>query len=120
MFMRNFIRKIMRIINRKTKRKQKARYYFEDQELFKLDECTYCALMPEEEKAWEELKQHLKDNSISVWCTFYGWDNFLNRTIFTGNVHKFINYLDSFVEKFPSHMYHLTDGGELRRAIVVE
>ena len=101
-------------------RKQKPRYYFEGQELFKLDECVACILMPEEVKSWEKLKQHLRDNSITVLCTFIGWDNFLNRIIFTGNVDHFIDYLDGFVEKFPSDMYHLTDGGELRRAEVVK
>lgn len=126
MFMRKII---MQIINRKSMWKQepksmwkqKPRYYFEGKGLFKFDECgPCCALMPEEEKSWEKLKQHLRDNSITVWCTFTGWDNFLNRTIFTGNVDSFIEYLDWVVEKFPSDMYHLTDGGELRKAEVVK
>ena len=74
--------------------------------------------MPEEEKAWKELKQYLKENSLTVWCTFNGWDNFLNRTIFTGNVHDFITYLEIFTKRFPSEMYHLTDSGDLKLATV--
>ncbi len=74
--------------------------------------------MPEEEAAWEKLKQYLKNNSLTVWCAFDGWDNFLNTIIFKGNVDSFISYLDNFTKRFPSKMYHLTDGGDLRIAII--
>ena len=99
------------------KRKKESCFFFEGKKLDKLDECTaHCALMSEEEEAWEKLKEHLVSNKISVWCTFYGWDNFLNRTILTGNIDKFINYLDNFVKEHSAEYYHLTDGGELRVA----
>lgn len=99
------------------KRKKESCFYFEGQKVHKLDEYTSpCALMPEEEEAWKKLKQYLKNNSLTVWCTFNGWDYFLNRTILTGNVLNFINYLENFVKRFPSDMYHLTDSGELRIA----
>lgn len=74
--------------------------------------------MSEEENAWNELKQYLKNNSLTVWCTFMGWDNFLNRTILTGNVHKFKNFLERYVKKNPSEMYHLTDSGRLNIATI--
>lgn len=101
------------------KRKKETSFLFEGKKLTKLEECVvYCALMREEDDAWEELKQYLKKNSLSVWCTFNGWDNFLNRIILTGNVHNFINYLQDFVKRFPSDMYHLTDSGKLAIATV--
>ena len=101
------------------KRKKEPSFFFEGEKLTKLDECiVYCILMPEEKEAWKKLKQYLKENSITVWCTFIGWDNFLNRTILTGYVHNFINYLENFVKRFPSEMYHLTDSGELRVATI--
>lgn len=99
------------------KRKKETCFFFEGKKLVKLDECkAYCVLMPEEEEAWKKLKQYLEDNLLTVWCTFNGWDNFLNRTILTGNVYNFINYLEGFVKRFPSEMYHLTDEGVLRIA----
>ncbi len=101
------------------KRKKEPCFFFEGKKLTKLDECTvYCPLMPEEEEAWKKLKQYLKENSLTVWCTFNSWDNFLNRTILTGNVHNFINYLENFAKRFPSEMYHLTDSGDLRVATI--
>lgn len=94
-------------------------FFFEGKKLYKLDECSsYCELMPEEEKALEKLQQYLKNNSLTVLCTFNGWDNFLNRTILTGNVNSFINYIKDFVKNFPSEMYHLTDSGDLRVATI--
>ena len=101
------------------KRKKEPCFFFEEKKLTKLDECTvFCPLMPAEEEAWKELKQYLKENSFTVWCTFTGWDNFLNKTILTGNVHNFINYFENFAKKFPSEMYHLTDSGDLRIATI--
>lgn len=101
------------------KRKKEPSFFFEGKKLTKLEECAvYCPLMSEEKKAWEDLKQYLKGNSFTVWCTFNSWDNFLNYTILTGNVYNFINYLENFSKKFPSEMYHLTDNGELRVATI--
>lgn len=101
------------------KRKKGPCFFFEGKRINKLNEFTaYCALMPEEEESWEKLKQYLKNSSLTVWCTFNGWDNFLNRTILTGNVHNFINYLEDFAKRFPSEMYHLTDSGDLRIATI--
>ena len=99
------------------KRKKKPTFSYEGKKITKLEECTvYCALMSEEEKAWEKLKKHLVTKKLSVWCTLNGWDNFLNRTILTGNVDKIINYLDNFVKEHQAEHYHLTDSGELRVA----
>ena len=99
------------------KRKKDPCFFFEGKKLTKLDECTvYCSLMPEEEVAWKTLRHYLKENSLTVLCTLNGWDSFLNRTILTGNVPDFINYLENFTKIFPSDLYHLTDTGDLRIA----
>lgn len=102
------------------KRKKIFHFFFEGVMLNKLEEYTYCALMPEEEEAWKKLKQYLKNNSLLVWCTLNGWDNFLNNTLLTGNVDNFINYLENLNKSFPSKMYHLTDNGMLRIAKVTQ
>ena len=102
-------------------RKNEHNFFFEGEILNQLDEYTApCILFPEEEKEWEKLKQYLRNNSLTVLCTFYGWDNFLNQIILTGNVYKFINYLENFVKMFPSKIYHLTDSGDLRIATIIQ
>ena len=94
-------------------------YSFEGKQLHKLDECTpFCAIFSEEKKQFEELKEYLKKHSLTVLCSEYGWDKFLNSTLLTGNVPNFINYLDDFVKHFPSEIYHLTDSGDLKTATI--
>ena len=102
------------------KRQKEQSFIFEGEQLTALHEChPCCALFSDEEKAWGELKQYLEQQPFVVWCTFIGWDNFLNRTILTGKVPNFMKYLKGFVQRFPADMYHLTDGGILNTAKVV-
>ena len=95
-------------------RKKKTSFFFEGQEINRLEECPDGLIMFEESQAWEKLKKFLKDNSLTVWVTVIGWDRFLNNTIMTGNIPAFINYLDSFIKRFPSKEYLLTNSGKLK------
>ena len=93
--------------------------YFEGHQVGRLDNFKVpCVLSANDERALEQLRKYLKDNSVVVWCTDLGWDIFLNRTLFTGNVMRFIEQIKDFVMNHPSEMYFLTDSGDLTIAII--
>ncbi|MBR1540193.1 MAG: hypothetical protein IJ629_03345 [Clostridia bacterium] len=106
---------------RKRKRQEGPRYSYKGERVVILQNCVpHCPLMPDEEENWNKLKQFLEGKPYKILCTFRGWDNFLNRTILTGNIPQFMNHMEKVAKRCPNDLYHLTDGGKINTVTVVK
>ena len=100
------------------KRTKRQEYIWGDKRLIKLQDYCPGKLMPTEEENLRELKEYLDQQPFLVLCSMTTND-FLNRMILTGRMHKLKCKLERYSRKYPCEAYILDDNFGLTMGILV-